>query len=292
MTLQASVIIPTFEDWGGLQACLDCLGRQTIDQAAFEVIVANNNPSPDLPQTLRIAPNTRIIHEARPGSYAARNAALNEARADVLFFTDSDCQPDPGWIAAGLAAITPIGPHGRIAGAVEFFCKGEAWTASELYDRVHYLRQKDYSRYGWCATANLVARRTTFDMVGPFNAELFSLGDNEWGKRAFAMGSPIIFDPDTLVRHPARPTFAEMAKKRRRMAGGTHDGEMVGRYTRRGLKSLLSFVSYVEFRRTMTHPGLTEWQRLQVLWVCFRLGTVGFAETMRLRCLSGTPRRS
>lgn len=292
MNLQATVIIPTFEDWGGLQICLDCLSRQSVDGRLFEVIVANNNPSPDLPASLRLPSNVRVIHVPKPGSYAARNAAILEARADVIFLTDSDCQPDSRWIEAGLAAIAPLGPHGRVAGHIQLFPKADHWTLPELHDRVHDMRQELYASKGWCATANLVARRAVFDLAGQFDADRFSLGDGEWGVRAADQGSPIVYSPDTLIRHPARASFAALAKKRRRVAGGLHQNEVEGRIPKRSMASLLSFLTSADIHTTMSFPGLTDWERMKIMGLRFSLGVVEFSETMRLRFFAGKPRRS
>jgi glycosyltransferase involved in cell wall biosynthesis len=292
MDLQATVIIPTFEDWDGLQSCLDCLARQTADPAVFEVIVANNNAVPDIPPTLRLSPNARVIHAPKPGSYAARNAAIGEALGKVLFFTDSDCLPEPRWIEAGLDLMSTLPPFDLIAGGIELFPAGEHWTAAELYDRVHHLRQEEYAQDGWCATANLVARRVAFDHLGMFNDDRFAGGDKEWTLRATAMGSKLVYSAEVLIRHPARRDLSEMAKKRRRQIGGIHYSEIHGLIPVRPLKSYLSFPSSWKVRKTMSHPNLTEGQRLKVLGVDFLLGLVVLSEVIRLRYLSGKAARS
>jgi GT2 family glycosyltransferase len=292
MDLQATVIIPTFEDWDGLQLCLDCLDGQSADPGLFEVIVANNNRAPDIPPSLRLAPNVRVIHASKPGSYAARNAAIGVARGKVLFFTDSDCLPDLRWIEAGLSTISPLSPWDLVAGAIELFPEGKEWTSSELYYRVHHMLQEEYAKDGWCATANLVARREAFERVGLFSEDRFSGGDKEWTSRATAMGSRLAFGPEVLIRHPARTGFAELAKKRRRLIGGSHQAQELGRVPKRSTISYLSFLSYDDIRRTMSCPSLTDWQRVQVMGTCFLLGMVSFAEIARLRYFSGEPSRS
>lgn len=292
MNLQASVIIPTFEDWAGLQTCLDCLAAQTAAAETFEIIVANNNPSPEVPATLRLPPNARVIHAEKPGSYAARNVALRQAQGAVLFFTDSDCQPDRRWIEAGLEAIAPLGPHGRVAGAIELFPKGAHWTAPELYDRILHHKQADYANRGWGATANLIAQRAAFDLVGPFNEDRFSLGDREWNTHATERGSELIYSAEALIRHPARSSYAELAKRCRRLMGGHHEDALRGRLPKVPLRFYLSFLNSWDVREIMSYPGLTDRQRLQVLWVCLRLGVVSFTETARLRYFSGKPQRS
>jgi glycosyltransferase involved in cell wall biosynthesis len=292
MTLRATVIIPTFQDWKALQACLDCLAAQTVEQSMFEVIIANNNTVADVPGDLRLPPNARVIHVPKPGSYSARNVALQAAQADILFFTDSDCQPDSRWIEVGLAEIARLEPLGRVGGAVELFPEGGRWTGAALYDRVHLLLQERYVKSGWCVTANLVVERKAFDHVGLFDDNLFSNGDREWNKRATDLGCGLVYSPDTLVRHPARSSFAELARKRRRVTGGVHTRQVNGSVPHRRTRSYLKFATYPEVHRTMTYPGLTRWQRLQVVAIVVALGAVTFGEIVRLRYLSGKPARS
>ena len=101
--MKATVIIPTYKDWPRLQMCLDALALQSLPAAEFEVLVANNNRVADLPADLRLAANVQVIWAEQPGSYAARNAVLPHAKGEVLFFTDSDCIPDPDWLRLGVA---------------------------------------------------------------------------------------------------------------------------------------------------------------------------------------------
>ena len=50
-----------------------------------------------------------IAREENGGLAVARQQGWQAARADLLAFTDDDCVPDPGWLAAGLeaAALNP-----------------------------------------------------------------------------------------------------------------------------------------------------------------------------------------
>lgn len=291
MNLLASVIIPTFEEWPILQKCLDCLTQQTVGLDRFEVIVANNNPLPDVPDFLTLPPNARVIHAPKPGSYAARNVGLQHAQTKALFFTDSDCLPDPRWIESGLSALEDLGPLGRIAGAVDLFPKGKTWTGPELYDRSQWLRQADYVKFGWCATANLVATRAAFDLVGPFSELKFSGGDREWGERATKAGCPQVFRPDVLIRHPARSEYTVLIKKARRKAGNRHQRELAKELPPRPILSYL-LPRGREMQGIVGDARLSERQMMQLMWIHYRLGLTTMVELIRLRYFSARPSRS
>lgn len=292
MPLLASVIIPTYDDWDGLQLCLDCLARQTVPPEQFEVIIANNNADPEPPANLRLPANARLVHATTPGSYAARNVALADAQADTLFFTDSDCLPDSRWIEAGLKAIAGVGPHDRVAGRVELFNTGDTWTAAGLYDHALGLQQETFSELGWCATANLVARRAAFDLVGPFGEDRLSGGDRQWGLRAQELGSKIVFSTEAFVRHPVRTTFAELAKQRRRHAGGRFVDEATGKSEGKLLIQFVIGSKLGKAFRAALSQNYTDRQRMLIIWTSFRLGWVELFEVMRLRYFSGKPNRS
>ena len=214
--VRAVVIIPTFKDWQRLQLCLDALAVQTFPADQFEIIVANNDPSdPAPPFTLR--DNVRVITEAQPGSYAARNAAVNASTAEILAFTDSDCVPDPDWLQSAIALIDKT-PEARVSGQVPIFHTAHGSTAAFVYEFHTAFRQREYAMRGEGATANLVVRRETFLKVGMFDDRLMSGGDFEWHRRARAAGVPIVYADNVIVRHPSRSTLAEIFRKRRRTA--------------------------------------------------------------------------
>jgi glycosyltransferase involved in cell wall biosynthesis len=78
--------------------CLAALAAQRHD--AFEVIVVDDG-STDATGSIALAAGARLVHHETPrGLSAARNAGIAEARGDVIAFTDDDCEPAAGWLAA------------------------------------------------------------------------------------------------------------------------------------------------------------------------------------------------
>jgi glycosyltransferase involved in cell wall biosynthesis len=290
-SIDVSVIVPTFRDWEGLQGCLDALAAQSFDAGRFEILVASNNPTAEVPASLRLPGNARLVWQPKPGSYAARNAALAEARGGVLFFTDSDCRPEPDWIAAGLRRLAADPSVSRIAGRVVITPAGERWTPAEIYDRIFGLQQERYAGLGYAATANLVARRALFDAVGPFDESLYSSGDKEWNTRATAAGERIVFADEVRVRHQARGSYAEHARKRARVVGGKF--AMQGRRRKLSYRFPVKFLlpSASAFLRVWRESGLTATERLRVYGIHYRLRLVEFRTRLALAYTSGPLQR-
>src|SRR5262245_22529447 len=95
-SIRLSVIIPVSTD-PRLADCLRSLEAQTLDRAAFEVIVVDQAASAGtqgLVEALGFG-----YARAAGGAYAARLAGTAIARAPVLVFTDSDVIVPPGWLA-------------------------------------------------------------------------------------------------------------------------------------------------------------------------------------------------
>jgi len=287
VSLRFSVIIPTYKDWAALAQCLDALAGQTVGPEAFEIVIGNNNPEAALPEGVVLPPNARVVHQPRPGSYAARNAAVGAACGDVLCFTDSDCLPEPDWLENAGALFDREREADRIGGGVVLIPKGEDWTLPELYDRIFGLRQERYVAHGYAATANLIVRRTLFERVGPFNEDLYSSGDKEWNRRAGAVGSRIVLGRDVLVRHPARASYAELEKKRLRVAGGRL--RMKG--ARRGL-SLMKYrlPSLPALGRILVEPEVALTDKLRLWEMDTRLRRAELAEYRRIGADAGTRR--
>lgn len=215
-----SVIIPTFNDTDALLRCLQALHQQTYD--AYEVIVVNNNPLNDL--SLQVQPYTkvRLLTEAQPSSYAARNHGIRSARGSVFAFTDADCHPATDWLAKGVEALTSLPFPAAVAGKIQVYCqRQDSPSAVELFDLIYGFPQETYvERDHYGATANLFAHRQVFEQVGLFDDTLQSGGDFEWGNRAFNVGLVVNYSSEVGIQHPARSSMDELVRKNRRIVRG------------------------------------------------------------------------
>jgi glycosyltransferase involved in cell wall biosynthesis len=221
-----SVIVPAHNDADRLRLCLDALERQTYPADRFEVLVVDNNSNPPLEDAVAGFPHARCLQETRQGSYAARNRAVGEARGTVYAFTDADCLPTEGWIAAGVRALQQRPPRLRLVGGrIDLFPENpDRPTPAELHELVFGLKQqRNVEREQYAATANMLTAADIMKEVGLFQDDLQSGGDNEWGKRAHAKGHLLGYADDAVVRHPARASMRALKMKVRRVTLGNCD---------------------------------------------------------------------
>jgi len=230
--MKICVIIPVFNDWDVLQANFD---QFRMASNVGDIFIVDNGsesiPNIDLPK------NITLLHCEKPGSYSARNKALNEVlyKYDIFAFTDADCCPCENWLSLILEYYENNQYQGLLAGGVTMVCKAERPNYCESYDMALGLPQERYVKNGYAVTANLAFHRTVFEDVGLFDDTRFSGGDAEICRRANSAGLPLRYLSEAMVLHPARSSFTQLVTKVRRVSGGQVGN---GEYLRR-LKYLL-----------------------------------------------------
>lgn len=195
-----SVVIPARDAEDVLGLTLDALTLQELE-GEIEVIVVDNG-SLDGTAALAEARGVRVLRRRRgDGPGAARNEGAAAASADVLAFTDADCEPSPAWLAAALGALATAD---IVLGAV-----APVRTPAPLERTVHVTGHS-----GLFETANLVVRRATFERAGGFPAGLepregAPFGEDVlFGWTAVRNGARVAFCADALVLHAVQPRGA------------------------------------------------------------------------------------
>ena len=235
-------------DWGRMSLCIKALSEQTYPSNLFEVIIVNNNPEDQTPDNYWLPENQKIITEEKPGSYAARNAALKIAKGDIIGFTDSDCIPDKNWITNAVNYLNSHKDCSRVAGRIPIIYKSGQPTVVELYNEVYAFPQKwQVQQVGTSVTANLFTYKHVFEKVGTFDDTLMTMGDSEWARKAHLAGFKIDYVENVVVHHPAR-TFAELVKKEKRLGGG--DGIL-------RKKSRIGAINFIKFLNSL-RPRIKE----------------------------------
>ena len=227
MDIRVSIVLPFYANIKSLEKCLRALSVQKFrSPLAYEVLVVDNSQrghDAKLVPALGRALPLKVFHEARPGSYAARNRALREARGEFLLFTDADCVPTATWIEECVTQLERyVDSEGvYLAGRVKFIKPTHPTSLAARYDQYFHLKQKYFaSVLGFAATANMAIRKTHFDRVGAFDESFLSGGDQDWGRRAALAGLTVRFSPRVVVRHPCVGSLRELVQKERRMAAG------------------------------------------------------------------------
>jgi glycosyltransferase involved in cell wall biosynthesis len=215
-------------------ACLTSLMK--LDLKPLEILLIDNAPSTDATERLvrDHFPGVRYVREPRPGLDWARNRAVIESSGDVIAFTDDDCTVDPGWIRS-IAMLLADDPQAM--GVTGLVVPYELETdAQQLFERYGGFA-RGYSRkwfavdrerglpWEYCGAgqfgtgANMAYRRDLFAQVGLFDPALDvgtvtgGGGDLDMFFRLLVEGHTLVYEPDAVVRHRHRKTYAELERQ-------------------------------------------------------------------------------
>ena len=257
--LLASVIVPVRNGGVDLRALLGYLDQQTIPRDRFEVLVADDGSDDGCTSGIERPDGlVRVLAGPPLNSYAARNRAVNDARTQVLAFTDADCRPEPQWLEAGLAALEDAD---LVAGAIHFVTP-ERKTVWTLVDMELFLDQERTVLRGGAVTANLFVRRDVFERTGPFDGWLTLGGDWDFVERAVKGGGRLRYEPKAVVRHPSRDEAQPLLRKI--LAAGRDYGKRTSRERRApSALVLVPFVSAIRERRRQRRLFSLDRRRMQ-----------------------------
>jgi GT2 family glycosyltransferase len=280
---EVSVVVPHYRDLDSLDACLRALAAQTYS-GSVEIIVADNaSPEGEDAVARVIDGRARLIVAHERGAGPARNAGASAAMGAVLAFTDCDCRPEPGWLAAGLQALSR---HDVVGGRVTVLVEDpDHMTASEAFEAVFAFDNEAYvTRKGFTVTANLFCARAVFERVGGFGVGMSE--DVDWCRRATAAGYGLGYAPDAVVGHPARRTWKELLSKGRRINAETfalYAREPYGRPLWLARTMVLPASALIHAPRVLTSKRLPRVaDRAGALAMLFRLRGWRFWDSLRL----------
>jgi hypothetical protein len=198
--VEVSVVVPARDASATIGGLLEALAAQE-PQPPAEVVVVDDGSRDDTVDIARAASiPVRLVRQSGEGPGAARNCGVAAARGELLAFTDADCRPAPGWLAAGMAAA-------QSADLVQGPVRPDPAARSGPFDRTLWVTRE----VGLYETANLFVTRSLFERVGGFQT-LFEpiagkeMAEDVWfGWRARRTGARTTFCQQALVHHAVFP---------------------------------------------------------------------------------------
>ena len=132
-SLSVSVILCTHNPRADyLTATLDALKVQTLDRAAWELLVIDNASEPWLAPRLDLSwhPQGRVIREETVGLVHARRRGIVESTGELLVFVDDDNVLSPWYLASAIAVARMHPEIGAFGGQItpRFESTPAAWT--------------------------------------------------------------------------------------------------------------------------------------------------------------------
>ena len=207
--IACSVIIPSYNSARTIRDCLDSvLGQQT--DLAYEVLVADSSSDGTFHIIRHRYPVVRLIRFARqtdPGT--ARNAAVQQARGEIILFTDSDCIVSPHWLEQMVHAHRDL-PGCRVVGGAVVNGNPEtlASVAGYLIEFSEYMPSAPGGVVSSLPTCNISYRREIFDVYGGYEGKYYPQEDYLFHWHLVQGGEQIYFCPAIQVRHFHRSSIS------------------------------------------------------------------------------------
>ncbi|MEQ3722959.1 glycosyltransferase family 2 protein [Alcanivorax sp.] len=286
---QITVIIPIYQHWELTETLFSALAKQTLPKSNWECLIVDNG-SDVVPASESLPDFITLLECPQPGSYAARNRAIQDARGELLVFTDADCRPNPDWLEIIYSEYQSHSVPTLIAGGVTVLrFDHQKPNKIEAFDMATGLPQERYTRRGYAVTANLSVPRNIFSSVGPFDDQRFSGGDAEFCQRAGRAGVPLVYIPEANVDHPARNSWEELATKLKRVKGGQVRSGPLKRRMKFIIKTFIPPVWTYWF--VISSPKITPLQKITSLLIQTQLWLVEIATTIKLLTSGKVERR-
>jgi GT2 family glycosyltransferase len=205
--LDITVVAPTYQRADRMRRLVAALEAQAHPLDRFEVVIVDNCSTDSTADELAAIVATRPLRlrslrtDVNRGPARARNLGWRAAAAPLVACTDDDCVPDPGWVAALVAAFHDDERLGVVQGRTRAPAgPREQWTLAREID----------GESPWFEGCNLAFRKEALEATGGFDegfgwygedtAAGWKVVDAGWA-RAFVAGAVVTHD---LERRDAR----------------------------------------------------------------------------------------
>jgi GT2 family glycosyltransferase len=199
-SIQASVIIPSYNASRTIRQCLAALERQT-NRRAFEVIVVDSSTDNTPTIVSQEFPLVHLHHFAeRNHAGGARNFGATQAKADLLIFIDADCMVEADSVAQIISAHArtnhPVVGGALVNGNPQSYV-GWAYYFSSFSQ---WMPQPDEFERTDIPSGCMAVKRWAFAQYGPF-LEVGLCEDTAFNWVLAAAGHTSLFVPSIRVAH-------------------------------------------------------------------------------------------
>jgi GT2 family glycosyltransferase len=220
-----TVVIPVFNAFERLRACLGSLSRYSTDATVIVIDDASTDGriAPLLENWVGRGPRRRLLRQERNHGFVhCANLGMAATPADVVLL-NSDTEVTPGWLEAlgrclafdtSIATATPWTNNGEIA-SLPKFCAANPAPAdpAAVAAAVRSAGPPEYpdvpTAVGFC----MAVSRRAIERVGAFDAETFGRGygeENDFCMRAAARGMRNVLCDDAYIVHHGGASFGPL----------------------------------------------------------------------------------
>ncbi|MGD0400881.1 MAG: glycosyltransferase [Syntrophobacteraceae bacterium] len=240
-----TVIIPTVGR-PILQRCLQSIAVGTVLPARIIAIDQGDNPAVAdwLHGLEEIGLETFHLPSTERSPASARNRGIEQVQTPFVASVDDDCIVEKDWLE-NIERLLHQHPMAIITGRVE--PAGDGMPLSVVTSTVPCVHRRSSVRIiNPMPSGNMGFALRTALRIGPFDENLPTAEDIDWGYRALRIGVPIIYAPEIVVYHCHCRNEAQTVTIYRAYAWGL--GAFYGKHLRRGDWSMLLRIAISLYR--------------------------------------------
>jgi len=208
--VSVSVVVAVRNARATIEECVESL--LALDPAPIELLVVDNGSTDGTLEALgAFGERITLLHEARRGAGAARNAGIAAARGQVVAFTDADCVVEPEWLGNLVGPLAD--PQVGVVGGT--ILAADPTNPIERYEEgIHDHRQAiEVFKPPYAITMNWASRRAVLEELGGFDEGFLRGQDVDLSYRILQSGRTLAFAPDAVVRHHNERTVGGLARE-------------------------------------------------------------------------------
>jgi glycosyltransferase involved in cell wall biosynthesis len=198
--MMVSFVIPVKDAAEHVRRCVRSIVANEYPRDQIEVLVVDNQSSDGSAQAARDA-GAIVMQSAAASVAELRNEAAKQANGAILAFVDADHEIDDHWVrtAVDVLSASDIGATG--APCLTDPCP--TWV-QRYYDAMRH-RLAGREEVQWLGSGNLAVKKTVFEEIGGFDAQLTACEDVDLCNRLRATGYRIVADPAMRNVHYGDP---------------------------------------------------------------------------------------
>ena len=217
-----TIVVPTKNRADLVVDCVTSILAQTGDHG-YEVVVVDNGSTDGTAEAVdALAAEhpgvVRRVYKTGLGINVPRNAGVAAARAPLIAFLDDDAVVPETYVAAIVDGVARHPTVYCFGGRVRTRFEGPLppWCGKEPFEPELELGTVDRP-IAQAMGGNLIARRSAFERVGPFDEGIALCGDEmEWQQRVQTLGGGVVYLPEAFMWHRRLPSELKVGQLVRR----------------------------------------------------------------------------